>query len=108
MGWAGGRPSGRETAMGCPGGFPCKIHSRFELCKNRLLLTFTCDGVSFFFFNDVFAAVLSKRIIYKYPAFKKTHLDIDGFKIENSKLYKMLKFPWNNNFFKSKSKNIAE
>lgn len=36
--------------------------------------------------------------------FKKTHLDIDGFKIENSKLYKMLKFPWNNNFFKSKSK----
>lgn len=61
-----------------------------------------------FFFNDVFAAVLSKRIIYKYPAFKITHLDIDGFKIENSKLYKMLKFPWNNNFFKSKSKNIAE
>lgn len=73
--WRGSRgrqeagPVAEKPPSRRPQGFPCKIRSRFELYKNRLLLPFTCDGVSFF--NDVFAAVLSKRIIINTQHLKK-------------------------------------
>lgn len=63
---AGGR---RAQPSRRPQGFLRKIHSHFELYKNRLLLPFTCDSVNFF--NDVFAAVLSKRIIINTQHLKK-------------------------------------
>jgi hypothetical protein len=43
-------------------GFPCTIHSHFELYKNRLD-AFPCDDAHFF--NDVFAAAFPKRVIIK-------------------------------------------
>lgn len=47
---AGGRQAQRQrnSRPRCPQGFLRKIHSRFELYKNRLLLPFTCDSVNFF------------------------------------------------------------
>lgn len=44
-------------------GSPHQIPKHFELYKNRLLLLFTGDNI--YFFNDVFAAALPKRIVIK-------------------------------------------
>lgn len=52
--WRGSRgrreagPAAEKQPSRRPQGFLRKIHSRFELYKNRLLLPFTCDSVNFF------------------------------------------------------------
>lgn len=51
--------------------FLYKIHHRFELCKNRLLLPFTCDNICFV--NDIFATALPKKDYYKDLIFKKMY-----------------------------------